>query len=122
MRSAFEILNRMKDDGVIRKFAVGRAVATSIHLEPTTTADTSPLVSEAVDNAQEFEADGLAVSVFSPEYLAAIALETGRPKDKLRLDTLVKSGILDKRKLNAILRRHGLERKFGEWLKWQRTL
>jgi len=83
--------------------------------------DTSPLVAEAVDNAQEFEADNLSVWVIAPEYLGAIALEVGRSKDKVRLDALMKSGILDMRELKGIIRRHGLEKKFAEWLKWQKT-
>ena len=39
MKEVFAVLNRMKEDGVFEKYAVGGAVASSIHLEPTTTAD-----------------------------------------------------------------------------------
>jgi hypothetical protein len=167
MRDAFAILNRMREDGIIERYAVGGAVAASIHLEPMTTADidifvmlktppgrslvtlnplysyligkgakkegqyivyagwplqflpadSSALVSEALDHVQELEADGLSVFVFSPEYLAAIALETGRPKDKYRLHTLVESGILHMEEFMAILRRHGLESRYEEWAK-----
>jgi hypothetical protein len=36
-----------------------------------------------------------AVRVFTAEHLAAIALQTGRSKDKLRLLQFVESGVLD---------------------------
>jgi hypothetical protein len=79
-------------------------------------ADTSPLVAEALANAQEFEADNISVYIFNPEYLAAVALETGRPKDKYRLLALVESGILNTKALLVILNRHGLERRYREWV------
>jgi hypothetical protein len=79
-------------------------------------ADSSPLVSEALDNAQEHEADGTSVFIFSPEYLAAVALETGRPKDKYRLLAFMESGILNMKALRRILHRHGLEGKYREWM------
>ncbi len=46
---------------------------------------TSPLTEEALDQATEVDVEGSAVSVFSAEHLAAIALQTGRAKDKARL-------------------------------------
>ncbi len=166
MRDAFTILNHMKEDGIIDKYAVGGAVAASILMEPMTTADidifvmlktpqgsklvsleplynyllakgakkegqyivyagwplqflpadASLLVSEALDNALELEAEGISVFIFSAEYLAAVALETGRPKDKYRLIALVESGILSMKALQSILDRHGLERKYREWM------
>ncbi len=172
MKKVFSVLNKMKEDGVFEKYAVGGAVACSIHLEPAYTADMdifvmlnrypgkkvlslqqindyllsrgaklegqyivyagwplqflpadiSPLVAEALDRAEEYDADGLSIWIFSSEHLAAIALEVGRGKDKLRLNTLIESGILDMRKFKAILRRHGLEKKYEDWLKWQKAL
>ena len=43
------------------------------------------LVAEALDQARPMEVEGVTVPVFKQEHLAAIALETNRPKDKLRL-------------------------------------
>ena len=42
------------------------------------------------------------------EHLTAIALRTGRPKDKIRIVQFIESGVLDETKLNQILERHGL--------------
>jgi len=61
-----------------------------------------------VDNAQEYEADNLSVWVIAPEYLGAIALEVGRSKDTVRLNALMKSGILDMREFKGMVRRHVL--------------
>ena len=42
------------------------------------------------------------------EHLAAIALQTGRAKDKARLLQFVESGVLDAERFEAILGRYGL--------------
>jgi len=55
------------------------------------------------------------VRVLSAEHLAAIALETGRPKDHARLVQFVDSGILDEQRLAAILGRHGLLERWREF-------
>jgi hypothetical protein len=74
---------------------------------------TGPLVEEALAKALQVDLDGEAVRVFSAEHLAAIALETARPKDHARLVQFVDAGILAADRFEAILRRHGL------WEKWQ---
>ncbi len=38
------VLNKMQDDGVIEKYAVGGAVASSLYLEPSLTADVDVFV------------------------------------------------------------------------------
>ena len=168
MKSAFAILDQMKKRGVIEKYAVGGAVAASIHLRPATTADidiffvvkvptskllplkpiydyllskggkidgqyivyagwplqflpgdTTPLVAEAVDRARLLKAGTVSVPVFTPEHLAAIALETGRPKDKVRLHELMESGILHVKEFKDIIHRHGLTRKYEQWQRSQ---
>src|SRR5687767_364274 len=43
---------------------------------------TTPLVEEALAQAVEKDVDGTAARVFTAEHLAAIALQTGRAKDK----------------------------------------
>ena len=53
--------------------------------------------------------------VSSAEHLAAIALQTGRAKDKARLGQFVESGALDPALFDEILERHRL----GE--KWRRA-
>ena len=82
----------------------------------------SRLVEEALDQAQEFDDDGVSIRVFNLEHLAAIALEVGRGKDKLRLDGFVNSGKMDFDKFKDILRRYGLVSKYEDWLKWKRSI
>ena len=68
---------------------------------------TGPLVEEALAAAREETIEGEPVWVFTPEHLAAIALETGRAKDKARLLQFVEEGVLDQERFDAILTRHG---------------
>ena len=68
----------------------------------------SPLVEEALAQAAEKDVDGIPARVFTAEHLAAIALQTGRAKDKARLLQFVESGQLDAGIFQAILERHAL--------------
>ena len=72
----------------------------------------NPLVEEALENAVEMDYDGMKTPVFSAEHLAVIALQTGRGKDKARVQSFIESGILNQAKLSGILTRHGLEAKW----------
>ena len=72
----------------------------------------NPLVEEALERAVEMDYDGVKVRVFSAEHLAAIALQTGRGKDYVRVQSFVESGVLVQAKLTDILMRHGLEAKW----------
>ena len=74
---------------------------------------TSSLVEEALLKAVTKDINGLPTHVFTAEHLAAIALETGRAKDKARLLQFIESGVLDMKSFQEILDRHGLT------LKWQ---
>ena len=69
---------------------------------------TGALVEEALAGAREDALEGEPVWVFTAEHLAAIALETGRAKDKARLLQFVEEGVLDPDRFEAILIRHGL--------------
>jgi hypothetical protein len=69
---------------------------------------TGPLAEEALDQATERDVAGVSARVFSAEHLAAIALQTGRAKDKARLLQFVEAGILDTAQFEAILSRHNL--------------
>jgi len=72
----------------------------------------NPLTEEALEQAVEMDYDDVKVRVFSAEHLVAIALQTGRSKDKARVHSFVESGILRQEKLLDILRHHGLEAKW----------
>lgn len=78
---------------------------------------TGPLVEEALAEAVEADVDGVSARVFTPEHLAAIALQTGRAKDKARLLQFIEEGALDAARFQAILRRHGL---VDTWAKFER--
>jgi hypothetical protein len=69
---------------------------------------TGPLVEEALEQAVLFDVDGVAARIFRAEHLAAIALQTGRAKDKSRLLQFVESGKLDATSFQSILERHRL--------------
>lgn len=78
---------------------------------------TGPLVEEALATAVSVSVGDVPSRVFTAEHLAAIALQTGRPKDKARLLQFVESNVLDKVRFHAILERHGLG---GAWLEFER--
>jgi hypothetical protein len=69
---------------------------------------TGPLVEEALTLAVEKNVAGTPVRVFTAEHLAAIALQTGRAKDKARLLQFIEDGVLDSAGFQAIITRHGL--------------
>ena len=71
-----------------------------------------PLLQEAMREAGDVMVDGVATRVFSAEHLAAIALQTGRGKDKLRVLQFVESGVLNNDRLASIISRHGLSEKW----------
>jgi hypothetical protein len=66
------------------------------------------LVAEALEQAVEKNVSGVPMRVFGAEHLAAIALQTGRAKDKARLLEFVESGALDEARFQDIVTRHGL--------------
>jgi hypothetical protein len=78
-------------------------------------ADTSPVVQEALDHAVEEDLDGEPVWIFTIEYLAAIALETGRLKDKLRLQQLLDSEVMNRAEFEKIVAKHNLEHKLEKF-------
>jgi hypothetical protein len=77
----------------------------------------TPLVEEALKEAVRSDVERTSARVFTAEHLAAIALQTGRAKDKGRLLQFVEAGVLDAKRFQAILARHGLE---GAWRKFER--
>jgi len=79
---------------------------------------TSPLVEEALADAVTVDVDGTPARVFAAEHLAAVALQTGRAKDKARLLQFVEAGVLKAEHFQAILARHGL---VDRWREFERT-
>jgi len=71
------------------------------------------LVEEAVREAIEVKYERANMRVISAEHLVAIMLQTFRPKDRFRIVMVMAEANVDKRRLNRILRKHGL------WKKWE---
>ena len=77
----------------------------------------TPLVEEALQEAVTKDVNGIPVRVFTAEHLAAIALQTGRAKDKARLLQFIESAALDATRFQATLARHGLHE---AWQRFER--
>ena len=75
----------------------------------------SPLVEEALSEAVDKDIDGTPVRVFTAEHLAAIALQTGRGKDKARLVQFIEEGALDLQRFQQILARHDLVERWKQF-------
>ena len=70
-----------------------------------------PLNDEAVQNANDLTYSSVPVRVMNPEYLVAIMLQTGRPKDYARVLRFLDADAFDVGALKEILSRHELESK-----------
>lgn len=75
------------------------------------------LQEEALRTASETLLKNVPVRVMKPEYLAAIALETGRGKDHLRLKQFIAEGAVDAKELERIIENHGLGLKWSSFAK-----
>jgi len=73
-----------------------------------------PLLEAALANAVEVDVEGVPARVFTPEHVAAIALQTGRAKDKARLLQFIEANALDSSRFEDIVAKHGLTQR------WQR--
>jgi hypothetical protein len=69
------------------------------------------LVSEAVNNASALKYRDVEAKVVTAEYLAAIALQTGRAKDRERVIRLLDEAEIDRAVLDRILESYGLSEK-----------
>ena len=77
----------------------------------------SALVEEALAQAAEVDVEGVRARVFTAEHLAAIALETGRAKDKTRLLQFIEEGAIDAARFQAIVERYNLG---DAWARFER--
>lgn len=66
----------------------------------------NPLVEEAVAEAPAHDFEGVPVRVVGPEYLAALALQTGGAVRRMRAALLREQANLDEEKLAALLAAH----------------
>ena len=75
------------------------------------------LLNEALENARDIDYDGVPTRVLGPEYLLAISIATGRPKDRARVPLFMSSGAIDERRLREILSRYNLSERWKSWTK-----
>ena len=75
------------------------------------------LLQDALSNARTFDYQGVPSRVMRAEHLAAICVQTGRMKDKLRLQTLVESEGFEASVFDVLLNKFGLAERFGQWAK-----
>jgi hypothetical protein len=164
MKKTLEVINRMKDAGVISRYAIGDAIGATFYLEPISTFDIDVFISlraapgslivslapiysylqtlgytpehehvviedwqvqflpaddalyaEALSEAVEIPFEGAKIWVMTAEHLMAIALQTGRQKDTVRLNQFLAAGVFDPVRLNLIVSRHGLSQKWTQF-------
>ena len=77
----------------------------------------NPLTEEALDQSIEVSVYGIQAHVLRPEYLLAIALQTGRLQDLRKVEKLYQESDLDGAHLDDIINRHNLVRKWNEFKK-----
>jgi hypothetical protein len=78
---------------------------------------TGRLVDEALAEAVTMDVASTSARVFTAEHLAAIALDTGRAKDHLRLLQFIESGAINMERFEQICQKHGL---LDKWRAFER--
>ncbi len=74
----------------------------------------NPLTEEAVVEANAISFARVKTRLMRAEHLVAIMLQTGRPKDYLRIAMFLEQKAVDMRSLKAMLSRHGLKQKWRQ--------
>jgi hypothetical protein len=77
----------------------------------------TPLVEEAVMQAQDQVFEGLKIPVVSADHLCAIALQTGRGKDYQRVFSLLETGAVDSERLRELIERFGLRERWETYVR-----
>ena len=72
----------------------------------------NPLTEDAVREAETGEIEGIAFRVVRADFLATIALSTGRPKDFARILALLESGAVSSEQIDELTRHYRLQ---SEW-------
>ena len=73
------------------------------------------LLEEALTEARETRYENTLTRVLRAEHLVAIAVQTGREKDRQRVRMLTEQVPMDSEYLSGVLARHGLEVKWKQW-------
>lgn len=72
------------------------------------------ICNDNVEKAQTIKYARVGTRIMRPEHLVAIMLDTGLPKDHLRISIFLEQGAINMRSLNAVLKRHGLLKKWED--------
>ncbi len=80
----------------------------------------NPLYQDAYENAVQVTFEGLPVSVMTAEHLVTVMLQTGRPKDQVRIVQFLEAKAVSRSKLTKLMARHGLTRQWKEFLRRHR--
>ena len=75
------------------------------------------LYQDAYDRAPQVAFEGVPVKVMTPEHLVAVMLQTGRPKDLVRIIQFLEAKAVDRRSLTRVVARHGLTQQWKEFLR-----
>ncbi len=163
MKEVAELLNAMREAGVISEYALFGAIAQMRYTEPVATLDAdvlvtvpspekldllkaiyefcasrgyrpegeavrvgawpvqfipvfSPLTQEALERAETADFEGVPFRVVRADYLAAMALAAGRPKDYARVLALLESGSVGREHVARLATQHGLA---NEWTRFE---
>lgn len=73
------------------------------------------LLEEALAEARQTVYVNTPTRVMRAEHLTAIAIQTGRDKDRQRVRLLLEQAALDREYLTSVVIRHGLEARWKEW-------
>jgi predicted nucleotidyltransferase len=65
---------------------------------------------EAIKKALEVDYSGLRVKIISPEYLIAMFLQSGREKDKIKIEMLNESEKVDESKLKKVMDKWNIQK------------
>ena len=76
----------------------------------------NPLLLEALEHARPFDYEGTPAKVLEAEYLAAICVQTGRMKDRLRVQMFLASEGFDREKFESLLDKFGFSAEKSQWL------
>ncbi|HKO04253.1 MAG TPA: hypothetical protein VJW51_05875 [Candidatus Acidoferrales bacterium] len=77
----------------------------------------NPVAREAMEQAEIVDFEGHPVRVVRPDYLAVIALATGRHKDRERIFDLLESESTNRKEIENLAARHGLDQKWQQFVK-----
>ncbi len=163
MEKTLQVLNTLEREGIVRRYAIGGAMAATFYAEPVLTFDLdifvllpqatgalltlaplyedlrrrgyteegecvliegvsvqflpayNALLEEALAEARETLYEQTLTRVLRAEHLVAIAVHTGREKDRQRVHLLMEQAQMDPEYLAGVLARHSLEAKWRHW-------